>query len=157
VYSTLKFFITTACLLVTLPVLAQTRFIPSTSGSDQVVYDSKTGLTWRRCSEGQAWDGSTCTGTPSRFTHEQALAYAKTQTGWRLPSVKELSSIVDLTVDNPAINSIAFPGAGHGGAFWSSTPNAANSGLVWYVDFTYGQVNTSQRVTYFNNYIRLVR
>jgi len=47
---------------------------------------------------GQTWAnaGSSCTGTASTYTHEQAPAYAKTQTGWRLPNVKELASLAIL-------------------------------------------------------------
>lgn len=140
-----------------MPCIAQSRFTPSMSSGEMVVFDSKTGLTWRRCVEGQSWNGTTCTGTSTTYTHEQALAYAKAQTGWRLPSVKELSSLVDRTTNNPAIDSITFPGVGHGGPYWTSTPYAGSNGYAWSVDFTYGLVNIRQRVMVFNGYIRLVR
>ncbi|MCX8521150.1 MAG: DUF1566 domain-containing protein, partial [Rhodoferax sp.] len=62
------------------------------------VTDRRTGLVWARCSLGQSWNGSTCTGTASTHTHEQALAQAQTAnvggaSGWRLPNVKELASL----------------------------------------------------------------
>lgn len=94
------------------------QFSLSTDG--QEVTDSNTGLIWRRCSEGQTWNGSTCTGTANTFTHEQALLYAKSQTGWRLPNVKELFSIAKLSNSNPVIESM-FPNTPQD-HYWTSSP-----------------------------------
>ena len=41
------------------------RFVPN--GAE--VIDSRTGLIWARCSVGQSWDGSACTGNANRYTH----------------------------------------------------------------------------------------
>lgn len=98
------------------------------------VTDSKTGLVWARCSVGQVWDGSTCTGSASSHTHEQALSLAQSAIGWRLPNVKELSSIVDKGCMDPAIDSAAFPNT-PSRAYWSSTPSAGNVFNAWYVIF----------------------
>ena len=46
--------------LVTAAVHAQDRFVISSDG--QEVTDSTTKLVWRRCGEGQSWDGKTCSG-----------------------------------------------------------------------------------------------
>jgi hypothetical protein len=67
--------------------------------------------------------------------------------GWRLPKVKELATLVDVTAAAPAIDTFAFPGTpgqGSGGAisdsFWTSTPAAGftTDGLL--VDFHDGQI-----------------
>jgi Protein of unknown function (DUF1566) len=114
------------------------------SANGQEVTDSKTGLIWRRCSEGQTWSGSACTGSPSGYTHEAALAQATAQTlatnvAWRLPNIKELASIVDNTKANPAINRTAFPQTPATDIFWSSSP------YIYLPDASYA------RVVYFSN------
>jgi Protein of unknown function (DUF1566) len=134
-----------------------TRYVYSPDGTE--VEDIVTGLTWRRCAEGMTWTGSTCTGTASTFTHEQALMAAKNQTGWRLPNIKELSSTFDETQFAPAIDATVFP-VTPSKRFWSSTPYVGLSGDVvgastWVVDFYDGFVGTYSRDTPY--YIRLVR
>ena len=120
--------------------LADAPFTVSADGTD--VTDGRTGLVWRRCAEGMAATGGTCTGTASIFTHEQALTRARdqatsTSAGWRLPNVKELVSIVDRSKSNPAIDAVAFP-ATSANAFWSSSPYLGSAGNAWAVYFLYG-------------------
>lgn len=137
---------------------AQTRFTYAANGAE--VKDAQTGLTWRRCSAGQSWNGSTCTGEPTSYTHEEALAYAQTQTGWRLPNVKELASIVDRSKSDPAIDARVFPGTASNW-YWTSSPVVGNSGFAWGVDFGNGNGNGSGSVHYSprngNYHVRLVR
>ncbi|MDD5030949.1 MAG: DUF1566 domain-containing protein [Rhodoferax sp.] len=146
-------------------VQAQTRYSYSANGAE--VTDSKTGLIWQRCSAEQSWSGSTCTGTPASYTHEAALSYAQTQTGWRLPNVKELSSITDKTRSNPAIDGTAFPNT-QLDWFWSSTPYAGDVSLPWVVypnagdvSFAWGVYFRDGHVDRYNRYyaiqVRLVR
>ena len=128
-------------------------------GSDaanNVVNDAWTGLQWRRCEDGAVWSGSACTGTESTFTHEQALAHARNQSGWRLPNVKELSSLVDLSVSGSGarIDATAFPGA-NASVAWSSSPYVGDASVAWYVYFGSGNVGSSPRGDPFP--VRLVR
>jgi hypothetical protein len=144
-----------ALLLAAASAQSDTRYTYSTAGDE--VTDSKTGLIWRRCSEGQTWSGSTCTGTAANYTHEQALAQAKAQTGtagWRLPNVKELTSIADKTRISPAIDPAAFP-ATPSEWYWSSTPYAGVSSYAWGVGFGYGYVDGDLRS--YSVHVRLVR
>lgn len=150
--ATLAALATAALLLASATAQAQARYTYSATGDE--VTDTKTGLTWRRCSEGQAWSGGTCTGTAATYTHEGALAQAKTQTGWRLPNVKELASLVDKTRTSPAIDTSAFP-ATPSNWYWSATPYAGYSGYAWYVYFGYGSVSHYTRLS--NFHVRLVR
>lgn len=142
-----------ACVLLSGAVMAQSRFSYSVDGAE--VSDSRTGLVWQRCSAGQAWSSSTCTGTARTFTHEAALAYTQTQTGWRLPNVKELSSIVDKTKNNPAIDRTAFP-ATPSAHYWSSSPYAGSASDAWFVGFGYGSVDFFN-YDIVNVHVRLVR
>jgi hypothetical protein len=132
------------------------RFVQS--GAE--VTDQRTGLTWQRCSAGQSWSGSTCTGTATGHTHEAALALAKaanpsqTANGWRLPNVKELASLADKGCQSPAIDSTAFP-ATPSNWFWSSSPYVGDSSNAWVVSFDNGYVNSNARGG--SGHVRLVR
>ena len=143
-----------------LPVASCVLAAPFTVAADgQEVTDAKTGLIWRRCAEGMTAIGGTCTGTASTFTHEAALTRASTQAtatsvAWRLPNVKELSSIADKTRSNPAIDTTAFPAA-PANWFWSSSPYVGNAYDAWFVNFYYGNVYSYNRFN--SNYVRLVR
>jgi Protein of unknown function (DUF1566) len=126
---------------------AQAALTPNAAGDE--ITDSKTGLIWKRCPEGMVWSVNTCTGTAATYTHEQALARATAQAGaagWRLPNVKELSSIVDASRISPAIDTAAFP-ATPSYYFWTSSPYAGYSSFAWSVNFGYGGV--------YDGYLRL--
>jgi PKD repeat protein len=118
------------------------------------VTDNKTGLVWRACAEGMSFDTGNCFGTPSVFTHEDALIQAsQVGNGWRLPNSKELASIVDmsfinLTTRTAAIDSVAFPSTPPR-VFWSSTPSgpyaATPTGQVNVVEFDSGRSSILSR------------
>ena len=104
------------------------------------------------------WSGTSCAGAASTFTHEAALQQATAQAlsigvAWRLPSVKELSSIADKSLQNPTIDVIAFP-ATPAGAFWSASPYVGSPAYAWLVYFYDGNVNAGGRD--FSGYVRLV-
>ena len=123
-------------------------FADAGSGSGMVRH-LPTGLVWKRCAEGQSWDGSTCTGTAAGYTWQQAFervdavnaAAAGTQnlgaTDWRLPNVNELKSIAELACRNPAINLTQFPAAS-AWYFWSGSPVAGVPDYAWRVSFDLG-------------------
>lgn len=121
--------------------------------SGEEVTDKRTGLVWKRCSEGQTLNGSTCTGTAVNYSHQGALQYAQAQSGWRLPNVKELASLADKGCQNPAIDRTAFPGT-PSNWYWTSSPYVGVSGYAWYVHFYDGYVHGSNRDY---NHVRLVR
>lgn len=137
---------------------AQARFALSTDGQEAT--DGKTGLIWRRCPEGMVFSGGTCTGSALMLSHEAAMQRATGQEtvsgkAWRLPNVKELTSIVDRARANPSSDPVAFP-ATPLGYFWSSSPRVASyTGYAWSVNFYDGGVNNGTRsLGYF---VRLVR
>jgi len=75
-------------------------------------------------------------------------------TAWRLPTVKELLTIVDLTVISPTIDGTIFPSTlpVH---FWAASPVAGSPTDGWYVDFDTGESYTEASVTM--NSVRCVR
>jgi hypothetical protein len=112
--------------------------------ANNVAVDRKTGLVWRRCVEGMAWNGSACLGPALTFNQEAALMRASTRSGWRLPNAKELGSLADRSRSDPALEPTAFPGA-VGGWLWSSTPLVTSSDSVWNLGLPSGDARTFPR------------
>jgi hypothetical protein len=108
---------------------------------------------------GQTWDGSTCNGTTRTYTWGQANGLTGTvtfagQSDWRVPNIRELSTILDLSLYQPAIDNQIFPStlSSH---YWSSSPGVNYANAAYVVDFTDGIKNN-----YSQNYsfgVRLVR
>jgi hypothetical protein len=118
--------------------------------------DRRTGLTWRRCAEGQTWKDGRCVGDAASFSWDEATRRfgQPDPVGWRLPELKELASIVELACSYPAINLTAFPDT-PSTWFWSASPFASNSARAWAQVFDYGGGTCRDR----NNpgQVRLVR
>jgi len=112
---------------------------------DGTVTDTVTGLIWKRCSEGQTWNGTTCIGTASTYTWAPALQAgpASNFTGksdWRLPNINELKSIVEHQCYAPTINLNIFPNT-PSWAYWSASPVSFWPGGAWFVAFDEGYDN----------------
>ncbi len=117
-----------------LPVSAEliNRF---TVTATDVVLDNATGLTWQQTS-------------PGSYNWTNAQTYCSTLslsgTGWRLPSVRELSSLLDRSSTTNWIDATAFPGSAVA-EFWTNAPNGVSSANV--VDFSLGKINFDTRTT----------
>ena len=137
----------------------QARYVISTNGNE--VTDSVTGLIWRRCAEGMKITANGYSGTATAYSSDQAQSWAKNEAltsgkPWRLPSLKELSSIVDSSRCNPAIDTDAFPGT-PGSPFWSAPPAADEPAYAWGVNFDYGYVDYGSEHNSAGYRVRLVR
>lgn len=149
---------TTACLLTSLmpaAIAAQTchpESIPATTPvsrfvvhGDGTVMDTRTQLMWKQCAEGQS--GADCgNGSVLGYTWQDALEQAQTvnqeggfagHTDWRVPNIKEMTSIVERQCYDPAVNLAVFPNA-LSNRYWSSSPVVGNPGYAWFVDFNLG-------------------
>ncbi len=128
-----------------------------TDNGDGTVTHKQTQLIWKRCAEGQTWTGSTCTGTASPYTYDQAITLTASfagKTDWRTPNIQELQSIVEYGAYNPSINLTIFSNT-PSSYFWSGSPYAGGSDYAWSVSFKYGLAIGYLRSIY--NSVRLVR
>ncbi len=95
------------------------------------VTDTATKLVWQ-----QAVD-------PGTYTWAGAKSYCAGLSlaggGWRVPSMKELMTLVDFSVGppGPTIDAAAFPNT-PADYFWSSSPLAGQSSYAWLVFFSIG-------------------
>jgi hypothetical protein len=118
-----------------------------TSGG--TVTDTKTKLIWQQIV------------SSSTYTWANAPAYCQTVgatlggTGWRLPTIKELQTIVDYSRSGASIDPIAFPATPQA-PFWSSSVMAGSPSNVWTVSFIYGNPSLFGAVGYGLN-VRCVR
>jgi hypothetical protein len=91
-----------------------------------LVNDTLTGLVWQ-----QQASAATMTWAAAKTTYCPSAG-----SGFRLPTIKELDSLVDLTVTSgAAINQTAFPRT-PAEPFWSSTADLGGASAAWYVDFS---------------------
>ena len=83
---------------------------------------------------------------------QEAMVYCQELgDGWRLPTIEELFSAINYSEYNPATSIKGFKSSD----YWSSTTNAYNNGLAWFVNFSNGYVNYSNK--FHNYYARAVR
>jgi len=77
---------------------------------------------------------------------------------WRLPTIKELSTIVDSSISypGPLINLAYFPNT-QTPAYLSSTTYASNPNFAWAIVFTNGIVSEGDKSISFFSYVRAVR
>ena len=114
---------------------------------DGTVTDTVTRLMWQQET------------APVTMTWEQALAYGETSTlggysDWRLPSVKELLSLVDRTQLDPSISTTFIPDTA-ASYYWSSTSGFSDPNGAWNVSFKWGFGGIYQKSNIY--YVRLVR
>lgn len=111
------------------------------------VTDSATDLMWQQ-------------DTPDNsMTWEDALSYCQTldlggYTDWRLPTIKELRSIVDYSSYSPAIDTNIFKDI-IASFYWSSTTDSYYTYVAHGVDFHYGSDKGHYKIS--DHYVRAVR
>ena len=105
-------------------------------------------LEWMRCSVGQHWEKDTCVGEVLMLSVAEAKEIIERVAnleggGWRLPSVKELQTIVS-KVENrpddiePNIDQKTFPNT-FAGPYWSVDQSFYSKRYQWSVNFFNGQ------------------
>ena len=126
---------------------------------DGTVTDTRTGLMWKQCLEGQS--GPACAGSPTGFDWGAALAQAAASgfaghTDWRVPNQKELRSLVEECRQQPAINDAVFSNTPALDSYaWSSSPRAGAPDYSLLVNFSTGSATFGVRTAAVP--VRLVR
>jgi len=125
-----------------------------TDNGDGTVSDTLTGLIWE-----QKTDDGGLRDKDNTYTWQQGLDYCNNltlagQSDWRLPTIKELASLADLSRYNPAIDPV-FKIYTVSSYYWSSTTNAYYTDDAWYVYFSYGFDSYGNKST--SRYVRAVR
>ena len=143
-----------------------------------VVRDESTNLVWKRCSVGQTWNGKTCEGNAKSFTFLEAQGLQSD--GWRLPTARELSTLLDCTSKKtrkdvdlkdggatvptscdgnfvaPTIHKTAFPNAKNG-EYWTSSRVPGKPDDVWFVYLDKGTVNPFGSIKHDSRSVFLVK
>jgi len=101
--------------------------------NDGTITDLLTDLIWQQ------------TGPMEKMTWEQALVHAEDlalagQENWRLPNIKELRTLTDITLTNPAVDPTVFPDS-RSDDYWSSTTLAGHPDRAWTANFRFGIVS----------------
>lgn len=84
---------------------------------------------------------------------EDAIEYCQ-KLGARLPTVRELFSLVDRSRHDPAIDTSFFKDT-KSAWYWTSEPTDWNKNIAWCVGFGYGYVSNDDKDS--DNYVRPVR
>lgn len=108
------------------------------------VLDKETGLVWEQSPS-----------TATRYANGALYAcYQKVvggRSGWRLPSVEELATLVDTSVSGSPKLPTGHPFSNvQSYYYWSSTPNIYTTGYTWFVDFSNGAVDYGTTAFYAN-------
>ena len=109
---------------------------------EHIIVDLERKIEWLRCSVGQRWDGSKCSGNIVNLSLDivpEAIKLANEQLGgkWRLPSKTELISIVCKECPSPKINKEIFPNTDNA-PYWTGDQSIYNSKFYVSVNFHTG-------------------
>ncbi|MDP2110889.1 MAG: DUF1566 domain-containing protein [Thiobacillus sp.] len=113
--------------------------------------DNVTNLIWSLQSGQGDWTIYASTTLPTATNAATRCGY---NTGWRLPTRRELLSIAHNGAWSPAIDSAYFP-ATQSGWYWSADIYASDPAYAWVVDFGYGYPYADTKAD--SHYVRLVR
>lgn len=113
-------------------------YMPSlTNLSAETTRDNNTKLVWQRKDDQVSRD------------HETATLYCESleldgYSDWRLPTVKELTTIIDFDEAAPAINEAHFShtAVNAGSYYWTSTVHPEDADKYFNIDFRFGTINT---------------
>ena len=124
------------------------RFVDNADGT---LIDLVTGLMWKRCPEGLTGDGC-AEGAVSNKVWGVAMKTARDSTfagydDWRLPNLKEIQTLVDVSKNNPAQDTTVFPNPTNVLNYWTSSLTKKPDPLTqsWKINFQRGIPATGVR------------
>ena len=117
--------------------------------------DNHTNLIWSlQTVSGVTWADATSTAGSSPIAAHNGASRCGHATGWRVPTRRELLSIVHHGAYSPAIDGAYFPST-VSSWYWTNDSYAPYPADAWFVDFYNG--NTDADYKTFTNHVRLVR
>ncbi|MBI5675717.1 MAG: SBBP repeat-containing protein [Nitrospirae bacterium] len=132
-----------------------------TDNGDGTVTDNNTGLMWQQDENPTTYNWYQASGTyDATYNPLSQDVCGELTTGgytdWRLPTKKELMSIVDYSIPSPVptINTTYFPNA-NASYYWSSTTFASYPDYAWHVYFGNGYVLSYGKYNFYD--VRCVR
>ena len=132
------------------------RPLSYTDNGDGSVTDGVTGLVWEKTPASTIACPGSNIDPPGSCTPSEAAAYCASKGGaWRLPTRRELMTLVDYDVmpPGPTIEAGAFPGSASE-TYLTSSPYAADATQTWAVSFVNG--NSAGRAASANGWVRCV-
>ena len=133
--------------------------LPDSATSWVMVRDNVTGLIWEvKTDDGSIHDKDTWytwQDAQDVFIAELNSLSFGAHSDWRVPTIKELASIVNLGTHGPAINTDYFPMT-MSSYYWSSTTDAYRASLAWDIQFSGGNEGRNGKSTH-RCYVRAVR
>ena len=116
-----------------------------TDNGDGTITDNRTGLMWVKDGNSAGCNNGSTLIWSDALTFCENLSYAG-YTDWRLPNIKELSSIVNSGGYTPMINTTYFSNT-KSNYYWTSTTYAGNTSNAWGVSFVSGSVTSIGKIT----------
>ena len=120
-----------------------------------MITESETGFRWQKCVWGQ--NAQSCSGTATASTYTNAQNYCSSlhlgARVWRVPTIQELNTLVDLGTSSPSLKTDFFPATPNSG-FWTSTPYSKDATQNWIISFDTGSHTTSSKTS--NNFVRCI-
>ena len=121
--------------------------------NQEVVTDNIHNLLWQDTRETKT--------TKRSFENSDAycdnLSLAQYNSGWRVPTTKELASLINISNNSPAIANI-FVNTAYNDAYWTNDQQAKLESSQWNINFKDGIINLSgKNHASFNQYVRCVR
>jgi len=128
-----------------------------TDNADATVTDEETGLMWSVCPVGFDLVGGTCdaganTDADTYLWSEAFTAKDKANidgfaghADWRVPTVKELATLIAPACANSAFNQSFFPEVTSASYLWSSSPNVRSGHQAWAVTRNTGDLLTRNK------------
>ena len=138
--------------------------LPDSATEWVMVRDNVTGLIWEvKTDDGSIHDKDntyTWQDAQDTFITQVNTSSFGGHSDWRLPTIKELASILNLLGTHPTIDSDFFPNTLTSNTptpyYWSSSTHAENTDDAWYFYFHYSDVNRYHSKAY-HHHVRCVR
>jgi len=133
---------------------ASSRFTCVMGGA--AVRDNETGLVWEQSPSTSTFSWAiTISFLATAAFHCNDLKLGN-RTGWRLPTIQELASLVDRSQSNPALPAgHPFNNVQSSRQWWSATTIATFASHAWSVDFSLGEVRNDDEAS--NGFVWCVR